>query len=213
VYARGAINPMSWFWKLEDRGFIALTTLFIAVLSLAVAAASLYFGISAQSTDREYKEISIRPRLQLEWDPRDFSVKIRNLGLGPAVINRVDIATPDHCSIITSEDQFQELNDRFYEMMIRFLDPILVSGGYTYEERAHQAHIGAMLLPGGTINNGQSHIVLQINPNLANDLTARLSKNRRSVDEAINREILKFQLSMQYCSITGRWCSNRKSVC
>jgi hypothetical protein len=55
-----------------------------------IAALSLYHTVDAQRRDLEYKEISIQPRPSLLPVFADMSLSIKNLGLGPAVIQQID---------------------------------------------------------------------------------------------------------------------------
>ncbi len=61
----------------------------IAMSSLMIAGFSLYLTIHAQSQDRAYKELMIKPALALGADTVDFSLFLSNDGLGPAEIRNV----------------------------------------------------------------------------------------------------------------------------
>ena len=65
------------------RNALALASLAVAVSSLFVAIISLRYSVNAQKEDAAYKELSIRPRLQIAA-AGDFSVLLENVGLGPA---------------------------------------------------------------------------------------------------------------------------------
>ena len=69
----------------------------MAVASLAVAVISLLYSVDAQKTERAYKEIMIRPKLELQVSGRDLSIKIINTGLGPAQIVRVVTKLDGEC--------------------------------------------------------------------------------------------------------------------
>lgn len=80
-----------------SKNAIALASLCVAVVSLVVAYNSLHYAVGAQKLDAEYKELTIRPNLQLEANTLTYSIDLINNGLGPAVIKRLIIADGERC--------------------------------------------------------------------------------------------------------------------
>ena len=87
----------------------------ISILSLGVAAFSLYFSISTQQLDRVYKEVSILPRLAIKLDVENFSISLDNSGLGPAVIHRVRFAIAGKCYDSDDSKSYQQKFREFTE--------------------------------------------------------------------------------------------------
>jgi hypothetical protein len=202
---------MSWFWRLEERGFTPLTTLLIALLSLTVAAASLYFGIDSQKTDREYKEITIRPYLMIQWDPNQVAIAVRNVGLGPAVIKKVIIKSAEKCEVFSSDEQALEIQNRFKEVFVQLFGTVI--------EMIHPADGGIAwhsinpLLPEMIIYTGDSETIFKIDPTAAADLMKRMPRQMGDIEQTIGERIAHIPIRVQYCSITGKWCSKFKPDC
>jgi hypothetical protein len=60
----------------------------IALSSLFIAALALWYTVQAKKRDTEYKELSIRPWINIFAEPKELSVQISNEGLGPAVLKQ-----------------------------------------------------------------------------------------------------------------------------
>jgi hypothetical protein len=72
-------------------------SLVVSASSLFIASLSLYFTIQAQKTDINYKELSIRPKLQWRSSATDFSINLDNVGLGPATIETFGMRVEGKC--------------------------------------------------------------------------------------------------------------------
>jgi len=64
------------------------SAIIVSISSVAISLASLWYAVSAQNYDREYRELLIRPRLDFDLSVNNIEIGIKNRGLGPAIINR-----------------------------------------------------------------------------------------------------------------------------
>src|SRR5450756_1166103 len=103
-----AMNRIKWFGAVLS----ANVAVIVAASSMIIAAASLYFTIGAQKTDRFYKEVSIQPRPKMEGFPDDMSLSITNSGLGPAIVEQIDLVMDGKCQ--TSYEKKQEEWEQIY---------------------------------------------------------------------------------------------------
>lgn len=82
---------------------IALASAAVAFSSFLVATAALYLTFNAQLTDKEYRELLVRPQLKSYLDTGNFKIVIENVGPGHAEIVAVFIFNKEKCIRIDSE--------------------------------------------------------------------------------------------------------------
>jgi hypothetical protein len=188
-------------------------SIWISVSSLFVACLSLWFSIDAQRSDREYKEISIRPSLILDAAEENYSVKVKNNGLGPAVIKRIGYKFTGDCV------EFDEANADGWVTPTRqpfgtyFLEGLIKAMrefGFEYPEPfKYQVHLPS---PGLLISTGSEYAIFTLEPSEGEKLRNRL-RDRGLVTQiqekffSLAREIPLF---MDYCSATGKFCVNSR---
>src|SRR3954470_412313 len=86
---------MEWQPSERMRFFLRHGSLIVSINSIVIALMSLWLTIDSARIDREYKEAMVLPHL--DHVTRDFSVRLKNTGLGPAVIKRVLLNTASAC--------------------------------------------------------------------------------------------------------------------
>lgn len=89
----------------------------VAMSSVLIACLSLYFTIQAQQADLQYKEVAIAPRMWLGAEEERMSVSLRNNGLGPAIIEQVDIVSEGKC--LSSGDMSREAFSEVYTSFLK----------------------------------------------------------------------------------------------
>jgi hypothetical protein len=165
--------------KLRQRARIAAAFLgrniaiVISILSLGVAALSLYFSISTQQLDRVYKEISILPRLAIKLDVENFSISLDNSGLGPAIIHRVRFAIAGKCF---DSDDTKNYQQKFRE----FTEGVFTYGIYRDTIPHRTKDNKPLVLPvtahpfgeGATVRPGDSFPYVTVDPRAVKDIFA-----------------------------------------
>jgi hypothetical protein len=99
----------------------------IAIASLAIATFSLHLSIQSQKEDRAYKELMIRPDLQIGVSTDDFSILIANYGLGPAKVKDVAYRIGNDCvSLMDTHDvSVANIKSVFSDVRVRILKDVL----------------------------------------------------------------------------------------
>jgi hypothetical protein len=89
---------------------IALCSMFIALLSLAVT-------IESQQRDAEYKELSIKPIISVAANVSEFWFGYHNSGYGVGIVDRVAFALDGKCyaSDKMSDEAFYPIYTKFME--------------------------------------------------------------------------------------------------
>src|SRR5262245_37814828 len=78
----------------------------ISIGALCVSCAAFWNTIVTQGDDREFRELSIRPVLAHLPEATDFSLRIKNRGLGPAVIKRMGGIAEGKCMELDSKSHW-----------------------------------------------------------------------------------------------------------
>jgi len=68
-------------WRYIFRALNSSAPIIVALASLFVAVISLLYSIEAQRRDSNYKELSIRPAINIYGEPSELTVYISNDGL------------------------------------------------------------------------------------------------------------------------------------
>jgi hypothetical protein len=190
---------------------LALSSLVVAASSLSIAALSLHFTIASQTTDREYKEMMIRPSVDIGADTDTFSVWIRNNGLGPAVIKRVVLQFDKNC---IDSDSFAK--NAFTDYQNKFK---LAVGGYMFRGMAMNMDESPHRLPDYTIFILPADLILRSNetqPLFKFDPIA-VATYRKTLDKLGGKypqqfmdnfaeKAFRFPIHIDYCSLSGKYC-------
>jgi hypothetical protein len=190
----------------------------IAIASTLIASAALGLAIYSAHLDRQYKELSIKPRLQLDADSDDFHVAVVNVGLGPAAIKRIAAKFGDNCTFF---NEAPGLDDRrFLEIMRNvgdwFLDPLdqLVQRSI-WEPTTRRVH-SRLLLPTQVLAPGENFIMFKLEQK---QLEAARKKGETLDSNAFNKIVERFLERAQtlpfyaeYCSLTGEFCRGAESI-
>jgi hypothetical protein len=199
--------------KLRERARTTATflgrnmALVISILSLGVAALSLYFSISTQQLDRVYKEISILPRLAIKLDVDNFSISLDNSGLGPAVIHRVRFAVAGKCY---DSDDSKSYREKFRE----FTEGVFTYGIYKDTIPHRTKDNKPLVLPvtahpfgeGTTVRPGESFPYVTVDPRAVKDIFAFERVEVIAIKQQFADAVIKVPLSILYCSLTELFC-------
>jgi hypothetical protein len=195
----------------------------ISICSLFVACLSLWFSIDAQRSDREYKEISIRPSLSFDVSDEYYSVLIKNSGLGPALIKRVGHKFTNSCVEFNEADPdswersiLTTMQQHFAPYFIEGLLKAMRQFGFEYPEPFKaRMHLPS---PGTMISTGAEATFFRIEPVEAEKLRSRLRERGLlwQIQEKFAYLARETPIFMEYCSATGKFCtmsSRYKRLC
>jgi hypothetical protein len=181
--------------------------LLISILSLAVAAFSLYFSISTQQVDRIYKEISILPQLGIKLDVENFSLSLDNSGLGPAVIHGVRFGIAGRCYDSNDTKSYQQ---KFRE----FTEAVFTYGIYKDTIPHRTKDDKPLVLPvtahpfgeGTTVRPGEAFPYITVDPRAVKDIFAFERVEVIAIKQQLADAVIKVPLSILYCSLTELFC-------
>lgn len=185
---------------------IALCSMFIAALSLGVA-------LITQHNDVVYREAGIRPLVALLSSEINFSVRIINKGLGPAVIRDVKFAIGKKC-YSGNEMSDPEWVERVTEFHNEAADQLY---GETFKAMNFKLDRGrgfgielGMPNPSEMIRPGEEIVLLKLDE-------AHLAEFKKKMDQLDHEAVIKARrafglngrnlpISISYCSATGVFC-------
>ena len=192
---------------------IAGASLCVAGASLCVAGASLYYTLEAQKSDLRYKEFSIKPFLILRYDSLDFSLKIANVGIGPAVVRGV--AVSDRARCIDSKNLPIEkwtaatraiLPEIFNSVFGEFWSTLASTVGSEFRPFLSSK----ILSPGQYIQNGTEYVFAKA----GDSDTKRFYELAEIPLEVRQKAIMSFvenaeriPIKITYCSVSGESCA------
>jgi hypothetical protein len=191
----------------------------IAIASTLIASAALGLAIYNAHLDRQYKELSIKPRLQAEIESDDFHFAIINVGLGPAEIKR--IATKFGGNYTFLNEGPDGFDDRSLLETVRnvgdwFLDPLdqLVQRSI-WEPMPRQVH-SRPLAPTQALAPGEKIIMFKLSQK---QLEAAQQKRDTLDSDTFNRIVDRFverartmPYYVEYCSLTGEFCNGADKI-
>lgn len=187
----------------------AFSSVAVAIISAYVAFASLDATRRQQAAESHHRELLIQPNLQLIPEPRSLRLNIYNAGLGPAVIRRVIAQFGDICIDSNNMD----------------------AGQWTRQTAGHQAKFEDFIFSGiiGEIKKSDPYAIADVGiPNLgeivpstrgrpiigirsvqreANSQSIPPYETLLNVTTAFGNQISRTKMQIEYCSMTGRFCS------
>jgi hypothetical protein len=185
----------------------------LAISSLAIAVAALNLTISAQKEDRDYKELMIRPWIELEAHTTDFSVGFANNGLGPARIEDIIYHFGGEClSLLDEQGGISQVN--FYKAdegtRARMLNEIFSFAGF----EPHPTLIKTrqqVVLPHSIIQAGKSVTLFRVDNSSLDEFQKKLGELPLAFAQSLRNQFtaraLTSPIDMKYCSMSGRYCA------
>jgi hypothetical protein len=191
----------------------------IASASALIASAALGLAIYSAHLDRQYKELSIKPRLQEEIEIEDFHFAVTNAGLGPAVIKRIATKFGGNCSFFNESPD--GIDDRLLRELVHnvgdwFLDPLdqLVQRSI-WEPMPRQVH-SRPLAPTQALAPGEKIIMFKLGQK---QLEAAQQRRDTLDSDTFNRIADRFvdrartiPYYVEYCSLTGEFCYGAEKI-
>jgi hypothetical protein len=193
---------------------IALASLVAAGASLFVATLSLRYSVGAQQEDAFYKELSIKPALQIEADSQKFEIRFENVGLGPAQIERLVFSDGTHC---LDTDTVQDWNaaHAFFDDFTNALRSYILAGlPAAIDNKRAPVPIPFVPAPspGVVIKAGERFPVISFDINDINAYVTFLKKFQADapdiVEQHFMRKGIELPLYIHYCSLSGRYCAS-----
>lgn len=190
----------------------------ISIGALCVAGGALCFSglaywntIVSQREDREYRELSIRPGLSRAVETSDYSVRIKNGGLGPAWIKRIGGQFDGTCFVFDGKSGgFSDFQlNRVVPYVVSRLQIALREAGSEYDRPRIRAR-SWMRQPTALLHKDEEMIIVAIDPEDA----AAIHKlvRERGVENQVTAKFTEIGVSLplwiEYCSITEKWCHN-----
>jgi hypothetical protein len=192
--------------------------LLTAASSMLIAAASLYYAVDAQRTDREYKEVAIQPRMWLGGDWEDLSLTYINTGLGPAIIDSVVLKVGDKCKSTNDfePDEWAEVftdfvNENLDELYSKTLPPMpWVRGG----KQKYNVQINVLRV-GDSVRPGDKKFIIRLDPGTLKELVKIDSTELLGARQKFSAAAFKLPIRIVACSATGRTCGviGRAAAC
>lgn len=188
------------------------SALIVAISSLFVAGLSLYFTIEAQRGERSYKELLLKPNLQLEAETSDYSIKLVNSGLGPAEIKDAFYYLGGECITLIGADR--QLNQKNYFTIIQRINAGFVDQmralPWRSEFKGQPVTHGAIPVQSAVIRVGAALVIFQIDPAFLHEFSSELTKLgvpiRREFDNNFITNAIQLPYRVKYCSMSGKYC-------
>jgi hypothetical protein len=176
---------------------------------MVIAALSLYFTISAQRTDLQYKEVSIQPRVTLNGSNEDFSFNLRNVGLGPGVVSKITIKSGGKC-ISSDGKTFAEWNEIYVEFVKELLpiiyDKSLPAMPWTKNGKKKYDIQSDVLVVGDVIPVGEARSLIRLDPGTMRELLQVESTELVVAKQLFANNAYDAPIKIRICSATGRTC-------
>jgi hypothetical protein len=190
---------------------IIITTA-ISIVALCLSGAAYWNTIVTQREDREYRELSIRPSLAHLPEATNYTVTIKNRGLGPAVIKRITgfaagqciELDPKHKTDATWRFQTEHLIPFFLDRLGFALTFAGIKLDFRIRTRFQMPSVGA------TIPKDDELIIFAFDEE-DTAMLKKLVREHRAETEISSAFILASRaipLAMEYCSVTGKYCYN-----
>jgi hypothetical protein len=145
----------------------------------------------------------------------DFSVRVKNRGLGPAWIKRIGGIFGGQCYRFDERDN-QAWADFHVNQVVPFvlarLDTALREAGIKLAGRL-QAR-AAMLSPSSLVHKDEEMIIVSLENESAAVITKLIREHQAEseITKKFTAITLSMPLVMQYCSITEKWCFNEDAA-
>jgi hypothetical protein len=185
---------------------IALASTAIAFCSFVVASAAVYFALSAQRLDQEYRELSVRPQLKFYLDTGNFRLVVENVGPGHAEIAavfifdhekcvRVDASTPNEIAWATIEEYEERLTRTLKKTIEEYYKRSKSSVSHVIQTRS--LYVGDFLPP------GKEFALFELQLGFKEELQ-KYNLWLAAKDELAANPLSG--MSYRFCSASGRYC-------
>lgn len=185
--------------------------LLTAISSMIIAALSLRYAVEAQRRDFEYRELSIQPRVILGGDAGAFALSIENVGLGPALIWRIEAVVNGVCETTDGKSQadWGDIFDKFGQEQQQKMYTEPFSGTPVVKKGKTSAlETVIALYAGDVVPAGKKRTLIEMDP--------AQSKSLQEIDRGVLATIQTKFMAAAYaapiritaCSLSGRACNS-----
>lgn len=196
---------------------IALCSLCVAIASVVIAIRSLEFATQSQKSDAEHKELLIRPRLGIQANTEDFSIRLTNKGLGPAVIREVHYLKNGKCLAESSNTNAKQNDKKFGDEVQSLVQQYMMIGLQVHTQGTSRSGILPFPMPIVRVLSQDLVIAAGESTILFGYEKASLQKYLMNLEKISSRAALEFgedfltksytfPLNLKYCSMSGRYC-------
>ena len=208
-----------WHWLRRTGAFVSANVgSIIAISSLLIAVFSLYLTIQAQREDRAYKELMIKPALELGADTIDFTLSLKNGGLGPAEIRDVVYYFNDHCLSMLQADGMH-INRENYAEVNQSIQTRVFSDVFSlplFEPFGNLTVKVQAAMPESIIGSDKEWFIFKVDESTLSELRSKIGGMEthfaQSLRDKFLRQALTLPMALKYCSMSGNFCeTNRRS--
>jgi hypothetical protein len=174
---------------------------------------SLYFTIEAQKLDRQYREVSIQPRVGLLGEVDDFSIVLANEGLGPAFIQRVTLGVAGKCysSEVSTRADFSQAVDQFN---IQVREEVYDKALPKISDKKKPLDVQMTMTPfhdGLTIRAGNKIAIFKLHNAVLKEIEKLDYRTITTAKIDFAKAVSQLSLAIEYCSATGLFCETIKT--
>jgi len=191
----------------------------IAIASTLIASAALGLAIYNAHLDRQYKELSIKPHLELDVQSDDFHAAVMNNGVGPAEIKRIATKFGDTCSFLNEppHDKFDKLvfetihniGDWFNDPLDQLVQPSI------WEPTIRKVDV-QVLTPKEILAPRQKIVLFKLRQQQSEAARQKLeSLDADSFNKIVERFLDRARAMpyyAEYCSLTGDYCVGAETI-
>jgi hypothetical protein len=186
----------------------------LSIISLCIASLSLYLSVTTQIDDRSYKELMLRPNVQLSVGERgDFSVDLINRGLGPALVMKsiyylngecLSFSDASNISVTNYQRAVEDLDMKFRDIFRSVLWPSPLS--------TRMGSHASLPVASTVISVGQELNIFRLEQAYAREFSSRSHDLHPDTWRQVTKQFVQLAdtlpLRTRYCSISGRFCQD-----
>jgi hypothetical protein len=188
-----------------------LATNALALASLTIAITALTLTIITNNRDAYYRELLIQPLLTFNVTP-NFEVRLENRGLGPALIRAASLTFNDKCYDLSKPlppERFDELIEALgRHFFLTVFNPLSLKLPSSY---LHDAQF-TLVTPGIQLTPGEHTDVFSLSPGqfelIEKAFVASDKSVRRQVMHRYLGAALTYPISIEYCSVSRKYCDH-----
>jgi hypothetical protein len=179
----------------------------VSIASLGVATRAVMLAETIQERDREYKELGMRPKLSFGTSSI-FTWRIKNSGLGPAVIKRWAMRFDDKC-ITTDRFTLPVMTEMHDQTANRLLHTAFAALDLP-QQPTHYSHTVGLLAQGFHIDRGEEYSLFRLAPEALAAIQQRIGsmggEEQRQAMVRFYALAISMPIALTYCSVSGVFC-------
>ncbi|WP_234682992.1 hypothetical protein [Bradyrhizobium monzae] len=181
----------------------------VSISSMLIALTSLTYTISAQNADLQYKEIAIQPRPDISPLWEDVSLSVKNLGLGPAVVEEIVFLKDGKC-VSSNGKTVAKWNEEYAEFLKETGSKVFSSSlppmPWTKAgQKAYDVEVD-LLQENDTVRPNENRYLFRLDEGTRKQLQALDGSVQAAVKQKFARDAYAVPLLLVLCSATNRTC-------